>query len=383
MRKIYLVLLVALSLGACTSGRKALDRGNFREAIVKATNRLSQDPGNRKAQNVVADGYPMAIQFYQEEIDMAITGNDPFKWNKTLSIMQEVNRISDQIRQIPAARKLIASPKMYTTELTDVTERAAEEHYAAAVAFLDLQTRDDAKQAYRHFQQCIGLVQGYKDAIQLMTEAKDLATTRVVIEPLPAPSMRYELNADFFYTELMTRMNQLYPEQSFVNFYTPEQAEQTKLKFPDMVVKLNFMDFHIERPKHFEEESTLKRQIEETYEKKISRDSVRIEKRLVDVHGKIKILTDEVYSAGVVNLNIIDFQADRPLLNDNIPGEFLWRNQYGIFVGDERVLNKEEVAILQNKAVPPPGSQDLFYEFTRPIYTKLVQQMNGFFRRYN
>ena len=119
MRKIYLVLLVALSLGACTSGRKALDRGNFREAIVKATNRLSQDPGNRKAQNVVADGYPMAIQFYQEEIDMAITGNDPFKWNKTLSIMQEVNRISDQIRQIPAARKLIASPKMYTTELTD------------------------------------------------------------------------------------------------------------------------------------------------------------------------------------------------------------------------------------------------------------------------
>ena len=168
-----------------------------------------------------------------------------------------------------------------------------------------------------------------------------------------------------------------------ITFYTPEQAEQTKLKFPDMVVKLNFMDFHIERPKHFEEESTLKRQIEETYEKKISRDSVRIEKRLVDVHGKIKILTDEVYSAGVVNLNIIDFQADRPLLNDNIPGEFLWRNQYGIFVGDERVLNKEEVAILQNKAVPPPGSQDLFYEFTRPIYTKLVQQMNGFFRRYN
>ncbi|PTN08189.1 hypothetical protein [Mangrovibacterium marinum] len=383
MRKFYVFILIAISVAACTSGRKALDQGNFREAIAKATNRLSQHPDNRKAQDVVAKGYPMAMQFYQEEIDLALSGNDPFKWNTTLSIMQEVNRISDQIRQIPASRRLIPSPKMYTSELADVTQRAAEEHYVAALSLLDLQTKEDAKQAYRHLQRCTTLVPAYKDAVSLMNEAKDRATTRVVIEPLPAPSMRYELNADFFYSELMNRMNQLYPEQSFVNFYSPEEAEQTQLKYPDLVVKLNFMDFYIERPKHYEQERSLKREIEEVYEKRISRDSVRTEKRLITVRGKMKVMTDEVYSAGVVRLDITDFQAKRSLLNNNIPGEFMWQNQYGIFVGDQRVLNEQELAILGNEAVLPPGPQDLFYEFTRPIYSKLVQQMNSFFRRYN
>ena len=63
--------------------------------------------------------------------------------------------------------------------------------------------------------------------------------------------------------------------------------------------------------------------------------------------------------------------------------EFVWLNQYGIFIGDDRVLTPQEVKILNNKAVPPPGPQDMFQAFTQPIYAQLVDQMNRFFRRYN
>ena len=383
MKRIYWVLVAALFLGACSSGQKALDNGNFREAISKAVNRLSQNPGSRKAQQVVADGYPMAMEYYQEEIDQTLSGNDPFKWNHTLAVMQEVNNISETIRRIPAARKIIASPKVYTSELPNVIQNAAEEHYVAGEAFLDRNNRDDAKQACRHFQECDRLVPGYKDVVALMNESKDLATLRVVIEPLPAPSLRYELTADFFYSQVMERMNQLYPDQSFVNFFTPEEAQKMELKYPDMVVKLVFMDFYIERPKHYEEVQNLQRDVEEEVQVKVSRDSVRTEKRTFTVKGKMKVSTDEVASGGLIKLNIQDFQAEKTLMDDNIPGEFLWRNQYGIFLGDERVLTKEQVQIINNSAVPPPGPQDLFMEFTKPIYARLTDRMNGFFRRYN
>ena len=383
MKHIYWLLLAMLFLGACSSGQKALDQGNFREAISKAVNRLTQAPDNRKAQQVVADGYPMAMDYYQEEIDQTLTGNDPFKWNRTLTLMKEVNDISESIRRIPAARKIIPSPKVYASELTNVVQHAAEEQYAAGLALLERKNRDDAKQACRNFRECDRLVPGYKDVVQLLYEAKDLATLRVIVEPLPAPSMNYKLSADFFYNQLMERMNQLYPSESFVNFFTPEEAEKFELKYPDMVVDLAFMDFYIERPKHYEEEHALTRDIEELVQVKISRDSVRTEKRLIKVRGKIKILTDEVASGGLIRLQINDFQANKLLVDNNIPGEFLWQNQYGIFIGDERVLTKEEVKILNNRAVPPPGPQDMFLEFTKPIYSRLTDRMNNFFNRYN
>jgi len=383
MKKLYLLIVVASCLFSCTSGRKALDQGNFREAISKAVNRLSQSPDNRKAQRVVAEGYPMAMQYYQEEIDQTLTGGDPFKWNKTLSLMKEVNRISETIRRIPAARKIVASPKVYTNELDNVIQHAAEEHYSAGVALLDRQNRDDAKQACLHFRECDRLVPGYKEVITLTREAKELATLRVIIEPLPAPSIRYELTADFFYKEVMDRMTELYPEQSFVNFFTPEEAERANLKYPDMVVELTFMDFYIQRPTHYEQEQILRREIEEEVQVKVSRDSVRTEKRVFTVKGKMRVMTDEVASTGVVKVRIRDFQADRALLDDNIPGDFLWRNQYGIFIGDERVLTKAEMRILNNSAIPPPGPQDMFLEFTKPIYSRLTERMNVFFRRYN
>lgn len=383
MKHLYPLLFVVLLLASCSSGRKALDQGNFRDAISKAVNRLSQNPDSRKAQQVVADGYPMAMQYYQEEIDNTLSGNDPFKWNHTLAVMNEVNAISETIRRIPAARQLIPNPKIYTAELVSATEYAAEEQYLAGTAMLNRQNREDAKQAFRNFSECNRLINGYKDVLSLMAEAKDIATLRVIVEPLPAPSRTYALTADFFYTQVMQRMNQLYPEQSFVNFFTPEQAEKTKLKYPDMVVKLEFMDFYIERPHHYEQENMLKRDIEELVQVKVSRDSVRTEKRIVPVHGKLKVFTDEVASGGLVNVQVEDFQAAKALLNENVPGEFLWRNQYGIFIGDERVLTKEEVLILKNTAVPPPGPQDMFVEFTRPIYSRLTDRLNGFFRKYN
>jgi len=383
MKLLYLILIACFVAVSCSSGRKALDQGNYREAISKAANRLSQDPKNKKAREVIEYGYPIAISYYQEEIDQMLTGNDPFKWNKTLSIMQQVNAISEEIRRIPAARRLVSSPKIYTSELADVTQRAAEEQYIAATALLERQNRDDAKQACRYLMRCDELVPGYKDVLVLMPQAKDLATTRIIVEPLPSPSMRYELTADFFYRELMSRMNAIYPQESFVNFYTPEEAEQSNLKHPDMVVKLAFVDFFIERPKHYEEERTLQRDIEEVYERKVTRDSVVTEKRIVPVKGKIRVITDEVASAGVVKLQVVDFQSDKLVLDNNLPGEFVWLNQYGIFIGDDRVLTPQEVKILNNKAVPPPGPQDMFQAFTQPIYAQLVDQMNRFFRRYN
>lgn len=383
MKKInILIVIVALALASCSTGKKSLDRGNYYAAIMKAVGRLSSDTDNRKAAQVVQEGYPMAVAYYQEEIDLILSSNDPFKWKRTLDIMQTVNGMSDGIRRVPAARRLVSNIKNYTTEMTDVQNRAAQEYYDAGMDALNRNTREMAKQAYIHFQNADAMVRGFKDTRQKMLEAKDLATLKVIVEQIPVNG-KFEYSAQFFYDNVFQMLNQQFQENSFVNFYSPEEAERSKLKYPDMVLQMGFYDFYIDRPQHFEEEKDLSRQIEEKYEVKVSKDSTVTRTRMVPKKGKIKIFTDQVGSGGLLELKAVDFQTHKILLTDKIPGEFTWKNQYGMFLGDNELLDKELTHIINNKMVMPPASQDMFVLFTKPIFSQLTGKLTNYFKQYN
>jgi hypothetical protein len=383
MLKYFFILIAStILLSSCSTGEKALQQGNYHDAILKAANRLSSDPDNRKAAQVVSEGYPLAVKYYQEEIDKLLSGNDRFKWKQTLEIMQSVNQISDEIRRIPAARKLVPSPKTYTSEIADVQNRAAQELYDAGMEALKQKTRESAKQAYSQFVNADGLVPGFKDTKQRIIESKDLATMNVVVEQIPVNG-KYEYSAQFFYDNVFQMLNQNFQEKDFVHFFSPEQAEKTKLKYPDMVLRMDFYDFFIDRQAHFEEEKDLSRDIEEKYKVKISKDSTVTRVRMIPKKGKIKILTDQVASGGVLELKAVEFQSQKIVFTDKINGQYTWQNKYGIFVGDKEVLDNELSNILNNKMIMPPASQDMFVLFTKPIFRQLTDKLTNYFRQYN
>ena len=383
MRKFFLFLLSGFFLlNSCSTGLKSLQRGEYYDAILKAANRLSSDPDNRKATQVVRDGYPMVIAFYQEEIDQILSSRDQFKWQRTLEIMQSVNSISDEIRRIPAARKLVPNPKTYTSEMADVKNNAAQEFYDSGMDALSRNTRETAKQAYFDFLKADELVRGFRDTKQKMLESKDLATLKVVVEQIPVNG-KYEYSARFFYDNVFQMLNQRFQEKDFVHFYSPEEADKMKLKFPDMVLQMGFYDFYIDRPRHFEEEKELSKQVEEKYQVKISKDSTATQTRSVLKKGKIKIITDQVGSGGLLELKAVEFQSQKIVFTDKIPGQFTWENKYGIFVGDKEVLDNTLIAILNNQSQLPPASQDMFVLFTKPIFNQLTDKLVNYFKQYN
>lgn len=406
MQKKYfsLILVCFALLTACSTGRKALQQGDYFDALTKAINRLSNDPENKNATQVLKEGYPLAMDFYQEQIDQALSGNDMFKWKRTLDIMQTVNQISDQVRLIPAARKIIPSPKSYTSELADVQNKAAQEYYNAGMEALNQKTREAAKEAYFHFQNADGLVRGFKDSQQKMKLAKEMATTVVIVEQIPVNG-KFEYSAQFFYDNVFQMLNQNFRERDFVHFYSPEQAEHANIKYPDIVLRMGFYDFFINRPQHFEEQRDLSKQIEVSYDVRVKNDTiiyvagtngqntrvpVRVPKgdkvtlkRMVPKKGKIKIITDQVASGGLLEIKAVEFQSQKILFTDKIPGQYTWENQYGIFVGDNEVLDNAMVKILNNKSVLPPESQDMFVLFTKPIYNQLTGKLISYFRKFN
>lgn len=383
MRKYFPFIMIGLLLiNSCSTGLKSLQRGDYYEAITKAAGRLANDPDNRKAAQVVKEGYPMAITFYQEEIDKMLTGNDPLKWKRTLDIMKTVNSMSDVVRRIPAARQLINNPKMYTSEIAEVQNRAAEEYYNLGIDELKKSTRENAKRAYFNFIKADELIRNYKDTRQKIREAKELATLKVIIEQIPVNG-KYEYSANFFYDNVFQFLNEKFQDKDFVNFFSPEEAEKTKLKYPDMVLQMGFYDFFIGRPTHFEEEKELTKQVEEKYQIKISKDSTVTKTRLVTKKGKIRIVTDQVASGGLLELRAVEFQSQKIVFTDKIPGQFTWENKYAVFVGDKDALDNNLLSMVNNSVKMPPAQQDMFVLFTKPIFNQLTGKLSNYFRQYN
>lgn len=375
MNSRLLIPIVALIMAACSSGQKSFRQGNYFGAVQTAVERLRSNPDHKKSRQVLESGYTEALRWSQDEIDITLSGNDPLKWEKTVDLMRRVNNLASEIRRCPAALEIIPDPKVYTAEMNMALEKAAEETYQAGMAALQQPGRESARRAFSLFTRSDQLIPGYKDTQDRMTDAKNRATLVVVVEPIPVHSKMFVLSADFFYNQVFEYLNRRFPVSGFVHFFHPGEFEKSGIKQPDMVLQLEFFDFTVGAMKQAESEKELTSTVKKNPKDTLSNETITYK-------AKMKTFTNEVASGGVVDLKITEWPSGKLLLNDRIPGEFIWINQYAIFAGDEKALTAEQLKLTRQKPLQPPLAQNLFIEFTRPIYDQLTGRLNSFFGRY-
>lgn len=87
-------------------------------------------------------------------------------------------------------------------------------------------------------------------------------------------------------------------------------------------------------------------------------------------------------SKGIVSFKIIDAKTNGVLSAEKMPGEYVWISEWGYFNGDERALTTHQLQWCKQKEKVPPPPQDLFIEFTRPIYDQVVTKIQNFYKNY-
>lgn len=104
------------------------------------------------------------------------------------------------------------------------------------------------------------------------------------------------------------------------------------------------------------------------------------------VYGTVKATlyhyTKTTTSKGVVSFRIIDAKTGALLAVEKMPGEYVWKSEWATFNGDERALSAQQLALTKQKEVPAPPPQELFIEFTRPIYDQITSRIREFYRGY-
>ena len=378
MRTLLTSFIICLLLLSCSSGKKAFERGDYFNATLQAVNRLRSNPNSEKAIQAVRDSYPMSLTYFQVKIDYALSTNNAFKYTEVVDCYEKMNRLSDEVSRCPAAMRVLPKVNYFTSELALARKSAADEQYEAGLLNEKINTRLAWKNAYLNYRQADLFAPGFKDVKNRMAESKYNATLKVIVEQIVV-SRKYQLTSDFFLNQIIENLTRYRPNE-FVEYYSPESAQAGGIKNPDQILRMNFDDFVIGEV------------YDKEFVKELSRDSVEVGtvtlangkkmKAYNTVKAKLTVNHKEVISKGILDVTIIDMERKNVVSERKFPGQFIWFMEWGSFNGDERALNDEQLAMTRRKPSSPPGHQDLFIEFTKPIFNQVTPYLKSFYQQY-
>ncbi|MFC5283627.1 hypothetical protein [Pedobacter alpinus] len=373
----FLIGLTVFVLGACSSGRKSLQSGDYDKAVYAAINRLKSNPSKGKALETLKKGYDYALDRHLDRISDIKLTDDAFKWEKIINEYASINSLANAIASCPACLEIIPDAPKYVAEMSDAKYFAAEVRYNKGVKFLATKNRNSAKEAYYNFEKAEQLYPDYKDAQSMMDSAYWAAVIRVRVETVEVNSRIYKLSNEYFQNKINEFLKN-YERKSFVRFYTPEEAMMVRVKF-DQVLQLNFDDFIVGQ-------TYIKERIEDIKKENVkigeTRDSV---KRPVygTVTGKLTTFDKTITSTGLLDFRIVDLATNKVINQEKMPGTYIWTDYWGAYRGDESALTNEDKTLLARRESRMPAPQDLFIGFTGPIYDQLRQRITTFYNRYN
>jgi hypothetical protein len=373
-----LLILVTGIAAACSSGKKAYERGNYYESVMQAVARLRQNTDHKKSLETLRNAYPLAVKNLEDKAKNQIATNAQFKWKNAILSYNQINNMYEAIQQCPGCMAVVPNPVNFYNQVGELKQKAAEESYNAGITALMKGTRNDAKNAYFLFSDVNAFVPGYQDVQDYLDKAMAEATLTVIIEQIPVPN-RYNLSGGFFQDKVEEFLHSNYQPNSFIRFLTPTEAQKINLERADQILRIQFDDFSVGNTKLSQKEET------------VTRDSVIVGEVVVDgkkipayntVKAKLTTYRKEVVSQGLLSMVVVDAQTNGVLSHQKFNGGYTWVSNWASYNGDDRALSQQQLAMCKQKETQPPVPQELFLEFTRPLYDQLIPGIRRFYSAY-
>ena len=371
-------LLPLLLVLSCVTAEKALDKGNNKDAVWKAISKLKKKPDDRKTRQVLKEAYPLFIEEYERSIVDLENGYDPLKWEAIQKKYKTMEEAYKKIRATPAARKALPSVQSYAREVRDTEDKLLEARYNLGMEFLAQGDRKNAKEAFEYFEFILNKRDRYKDTVDRLEEARDLATLFVGIAPIPFLSFRYEASVIEFENSIVDFL-QRQTNNDFVQFI-PSSDTRFPVEALDHVVQMYFDDFVVGNVRE-QEQIYNRRKDDVATEQVVVGDSTIV--KPVIVRAEVHCFTREITSSGLLSVQILNQNDGRREEQERFEGTHFYVTDWGYYEGDRRALDAEDQnCIARRRPEETPNEQELFTEFTIPIYDQVTVFLRDFYRRY-
>lgn len=373
MKNSYLLIVIAIFIfGGCSTGKRSLDKGDYDRAVYQAVKRLQQNPDNRKANHILPIAYDAATKFHLSEIDRLQAMPASMKnLDRIARNYENLNSLYNAIMRCPQCIQVLGDIPHYQTRLANSRFNAAKYAYEMGV---DIMNRNPdvskAREAFRLFEKVKQYQPDFQQVDMWLNKSLDLGTLRVMIDDIPFTSSRLKLSTDFFMSQIQEYARSM--NYTFVQFYSRQEADLENIEI-DEVIDIYFDDFVVGQT-----------YVKETVSQ-VSKDSVitgtitNEDGSKTDIYGavsaEIHLFKKTVTSQGLLNMTILNAVNQSAIMQRKFPGTFIWEWDWAFYNGDKRALSEYEMELCNRREIPPPPPQELFIQFTRPIFGQVSSEL--------
>ncbi len=416
-----LLALMLMSL-ACSKNRSLYSqavreyrRGELEASLNSSVELLQRKPDYYKAQKLVKKTYPRLLE--EGERRLLELGEAPpeQKWDRNVEEFARLAGYENQVRKIDplvnpkTVEKYNFEYRGYQDKLNQSRLTAAEYHYQKALEILgQSDAPDHQRKAAQEFQAALNHVPNYRDAAQLFTNSRRLATKRVAIyvfEDKSGTRSKYGGLIDLLTDTLIAKLVQdktvseywdivsrdqieaLLTEQLYGNTEVPQAENSNELSrllgaheiMTGKIIQVNYVP---ERTSELELRET-KNMI--TGKEKYTTDKGKVREREVkeDVTCVYKRYTKTASVRITATFSLIDVKTGVTKNGDTVTAEYPWTDVWGRVVngGDERVLSAEALALIQKEEPFPPAEMDMVNFALDKLSDEIVARVRAYVSR--
>jgi len=374
----FLLSAVFLFLSGCGSAKKSLKKGNYDDSVLRSAEKLMDNANHTSSADILKQAYPAALAQHLDEAERAQSSSDLFRHEEELKAYESINRLYRILSKCNACMK-ITNAKSFESQESAARNNAATSRYEKAEELLTKADRQSARIAYDYFERANNLIPGFREVDKNLKHAYHIASFKVVVEQVLVTSKKYRLSNEYFQDKVDEFLKTNQKLNRFVMFYNPEEATNAGLQ-PDHVITLQFDDFVVGQVL-----------LEKNTETLTSKDSVIVGEKVIGkakipiynrVTAKYTTNRKTVHSAGLLDMQIKDFKNKNIVNKDKFNGEYNWVCEWAHFNGDERALTPAQLKMCKSQELLPPDPQQLFIEFSKPIYDRLTTKLRNFYEKY-
>lgn len=183
MRHFLLLLSLSLLL-ACNSSRKALQNGQFEEAVQLSVKNLLKNPTKQKEIDVLAQAYNKSAQADIDRINFLRKGGEEVAWEEIFNRYNNLQNRQTLVSALPSSvLTAIGFVRVdYSQELFSAKKHASDYLYQRAVMSLATNLRHKAREAFYDLEKVKNFTPDYKDVDAKLDEARYKGTNRVLFK---------------------------------------------------------------------------------------------------------------------------------------------------------------------------------------------------------
>jgi hypothetical protein len=371
---IAFLFLLPLIWSGCSSTAPLSRYYTFEDKnVFELIDKLNKNPNDNLTAELLPKAYKEAADkrrsANQATLHSGNLGDRYMQINTELLVMQKMYQA---VKSSPAASKALPSPWDPSKALASTREKAAKEYYAQGIENLNYNNRQYALKAYDFFRKTNEVMPGYENVRNLMSEALEKGTLKVVVEPVNYYRFSWSywgFQNDYLQYQMVSDLNA--GSYNSTRFYTDADASTQRVQ-ADRLVQMNFIDLYVgpvSSNRYTIQRST---QIQTGTTKSIPARPV-----YTTVKATVYVNRSIMQSNATLECRIYDYVSGNNILYDRFPNQYTWQEETASFRGDERALTLDDRNMINSSTSRPPSRNEIAEKLIRDCYGLLITRIRN------